>query len=86
MPVVRRRNRHDCNVLRLRLLKNFWARSLRQEVCKGRLRATSEAALRHRIPKIMAFFNTDVLHTLTRGEGTPARAATRSGVTYLFHQ
>ena len=47
-----RRVVYPCNVFRLCLVKDFWA-ILRQELCRKRLLETSEATLRHRIPKTL---------------------------------
>ena len=85
MPAFRREE-YACNALQLRQVKYFWPIP-RQEVCRGQLGATREAALRHRTQKTPVFFNTEVLLTLMRGVGKGMRvgAASRSGVTYLFH-
>ena len=58
---------------------------LQQAVCRGRLVVTSEAALWHRIPKALAFLNTEVLPIMMRDVDACARLASRSGATYLFH-
>ena len=46
---------YTCNVLQLRLVRDFWVVP-EQEVGTGRLVAASEAALRYRIPKTLVFF------------------------------
>ena len=71
------------NVFRPRLEKYIWA-ILRQEVCRLRLLTTFEATFQHRIPKTLSFFNTEVLPTMMRGVGARTRAASWSGVTYLY--
>ena len=77
---------YACNGLWLRLVKDLWT-ILRQEVRRGRLVAPSEAALRHRIPKTLAFFKTEVLHTLMwSGVSRRAREGSKPIWCYLFHQ
>ena len=58
---------------------------LKQEVCRGQLVVTFEAALQHRIPKALVFLNTEVLLTMMRDMDACTRVASRSGVTYLLH-
>ena len=70
----------SCNVLQLRLVKYIWA-ILRQDVCRIRLVATFSVT---QSLNPLAFVNTEVLHTIKRSVGAPARAANRPGVTYLL--
>ena len=58
---------------------------LKQEVCRGRLVVTSEAALQLRIPKALVFLNTGLAEHDDEGHGCLHEVASRSGVTYLFH-
>ena len=75
---VSKRDKYVCNMHQLCLVNDFWTIP-EQELCRERVAAISQEAIRIRIPKTPEFFNTEVLHISMRGEGKRMGAKNQSG-------